>query len=125
MAEAAPKNGEYLEGKLWFARRGSLLTIGLTSAAIDQVGDVEGVEFPDEGDDFDKGDVALTIEGTKGSFEVTVPAAGTVNELNEVVSASPEVISEDPLEEGWLLKMEIQDPSDLTEFSEDASDDEE
>jgi glycine cleavage system H protein len=92
------------------------VTVGLTNSAIEELGEIEGVELPSEGDDFDKGDVVVTVEGTKGAFEVTTPAAGVINEINESAKGEPTMISEDPLEEGWLVKLEIQDTSDLKEF---------
>ena len=55
MSEAAPKSGEYLDGKLWFTRKAAIVTIGLTSAAIEEIGAVQKIEMPEEGDDFTKG----------------------------------------------------------------------
>jgi glycine cleavage system H protein len=123
MAKSGPKNGEYQEGKLWFHRKGSMITVGLTSLATEEIGQVESVEFPDEGSDFVKGDVVVTIDGTTGKFEVTTPASGIINEINEQAQKEPEMISEDPLEEGWLFKLEIQDISDLQEFAAEEDDD--
>jgi glycine cleavage system H protein len=117
MADIAPKNGEFLEGKLWFHRKGSVLTVGMTSMAVEELGSVEAIEFPDEGDDFDKDDVVVTVDGSNGKLEVITPAAGIVLEINEAAKIEPDMVSEDPLEEGWLIKIEIQDSSDLKEFS--------
>jgi glycine cleavage system H protein len=117
MAEVAPKNGEFADGKLWFQRKGSTVTIGMTSAAIEDVGSVQAIEFPDEGDDFEKGDVLVTVDGTNGSIEVTAPATGVVHEINGAAKEEPDMVSEDPLEEGWLIKLEVQDTSDLKEFA--------
>ncbi len=116
MSDVAPKNGEYHEGKLWFHRKGSVITLGVTSAAIEELGALEGIEFPDEGDDFDKGDVVITVEGSRGSLEVVTPAAGVILEINEAAKNEFDVVTEDPLEEGWLVKLEIQDSSDLKEY---------
>jgi glycine cleavage system H protein len=116
MAEIAPKNGEFLEGKLWFQRKGSVVTVGLTSVAVEEVGSVEAIEFPDEGDDFDKGDVVVTVSGSQGKIEVITPAAGIIQDVNAAAQEDPDMVTEDPLEEGWLVKMEIQDTSDLKEY---------
>jgi glycine cleavage system H protein len=116
MADVAPKNGEFLEGKLWFHRKGTTVTVGVTNLAIEEIGTVQGIEFPDEGDDFEKGDVVITVDGSAGSFEVITPATGVVQEINEAVKGEPDMVSEDPLEEGWLVKLEIQDTSDLKEY---------
>lgn len=108
-----PKSGDYQDGKLWFSRRGSTLTLGLTSRAVEDIGEVESVEYPEDGDDFEKGDAVLTVNGTNGVMDVVTPATGTVKEANESVKAEPDIVSEDPLEEGWLIKLEIEDPTEL------------
>ena len=116
MSDAAPKHGEYQDGKLWFHRKGSMVTVGLTLSAIEDIGSVESVELPEEGEDFEKGNVVATVDGTNGSLEIITPASGVVQEINETAKDNAEVITDDPLEEGWLLKLEIQDASDLSEF---------
>ena len=113
----APKNGEFLEGKLWFARKGSIVTVGLTSAAIEEIGPVETMEFPDEDDDFGKGDPMLTVSGSRGTIEVIAPATGIIKEINTAAQDEPEMVSDDPLEEGWLVKLEIEDNSELLEYT--------
>jgi glycine cleavage system H protein len=115
--EIAPKNGEFLEGKLWFQRKLTTVTVGLTLAAIDDLGEVESVELPSDGDDFSKGDVIATVDGTNGKLEVIAPASGFVKEINESLGEEPGVVSEDPLEEGWLVKLEVEDTSELKEFA--------
>jgi glycine cleavage system H protein len=114
----APKEGEYQEGKVWFTRRGGVITIGLTSSAIEDLGEVESVELPSVDDHFEKDDVVLTIEGTNGSMEVTVPAGGNVVGTNENLQTAPELASEDPVETGWLIELELQDPTELMEYGE-------
>lgn len=116
----APKYGEYNEGQFWFQRKLTTLTIGLTSVGVEALGgQVESIEFPDEGADFDKGEVVVTVEGSRGTLEVTTPAAGLIEEINEQAREESSVVAEDPLEEGWLVKLEIQDKSDLQEFAGD------
>ena len=112
----APKEGEYSNGKFWFSRKGSTITLGLTSSAVDEIGQVESVDLPDDGDDFDMGEVCVTIEGSKGTIELVTPAAGIVEEANRAIDEEPDMVSEDPLEEGWLVKIEMQDSTDLQEF---------
>jgi glycine cleavage system H protein len=121
-ADIAPKNGEFNDGKLWFHRKGNLVTVGMTSMAVEEVGEVQSIEFPDEGTDFVKGDTVITVDGTNGKLEVICPATGIVQEINEAAKAEPDMVSEDPLEEGWLIKLEIEDTSDLKEFRVDDED---
>lgn len=117
MSEIAPKSGEYAEGSLWFTRKNNVITVGITASALDEIGDVEGVELPTEKDDFTKDDVIATVEGSQGSVEVTTPASGVVLEINSGLTSDPSLIAEDPTEEGWLVKLEIQDKSDLKEYA--------
>lgn len=116
MSEKAPKFGEFQDGKLWFTRKGNLITVGLTSLAIEEVGDIEKIEMPEESEDFVKGDAIGNVVGSTGELELTIPATGSVNEINSAVAGEPSLASDDPLEEGWLLKIEIEDPAELKEF---------
>ena len=117
MSDSAPKSGEYQDGKLWFHRKGDIVTVGMTMSGLEDIGAVESVDFPDEGEDFEKGNIIATIDGTNGKLEVITPASGVIQEVNEAAKEEPEVISDDPLEEGWLVKLEIQDASDLREYT--------
>lgn len=119
---SAPKSGEFMDGKAWFTRKQTVLTIGVTNAALDEIGEVESITLPDEGDDLATEEVVVTIEGTSGTLELITPAAGLVHAVNERVGDAPETLAEDPLEEGWLVKIEIQDPTDLKEFAESNED---
>lgn len=110
-----PKDGEFDQGRLWFSRRGNVLTLGLTSRAIEALGDLEAIELPEEGDHFDAGDDIATVDGTRGSIELSLPSKGVVLEVNGVAN-DPSAVAEDPLEEGWLLKYQIDDLDSLTEL---------
>lgn len=110
-----PKEGEFDQGRFWFSRRGNVLTIGLTSAAIDALGDLEAIELPEEGDHFDAGDDIATVDGTRGTYGVALPMKGVVLEVNGVAT-DPSAVAEDPLEEGWLLKYQIDDLDGLIEL---------
>lgn len=115
--EKAPNQGEYQEGKLWFHRKGKTVTIGMTSLAVEEVGEVQSVDLPTEAEDYEKGDVLCVVDGATGKVEITAPATGTIKETNESIADEPGIVSEDPLEEGWIIKLEIEDTSDLKEFA--------
>lgn len=119
MAEAAPKSGEFSEGRLWFRRKGSVLTIGMTSHAIEILGALQTFGLPEEGEECQKGEVLTTVEGSGGSLEIVSPISGAIHEVNTALEEEPEIASEDPLEEGWLLKIQIEDQSELQDLVED------
>ena len=108
---------EYNDGKFWFHKKLNIVTIGLTLAALDEIGEVEAVNLPSDGDDFDKDDVVCEVDGSDGTIKVYTPAAGFVAEVNSPVSDDVQIVNEDPIDEGWLVKLEIQDDSDLKEYA--------
>lgn len=110
-----PSEGEFDQGRLWYSRRGNVLTIGLTSRAIDSLGDLEAIDVPEEGDHFNAGDDFVTVEGSRGSIEVSLPTKGLVVEVNSA-TADLSSIADDPLEEGWLIKYQIDDLNSLLEL---------
>lgn len=116
MSEAAPKEGEFAEGKFWFTRRLGVVTVGLTSLAVEEIGTVESVELPEDGDDYSRGEVVVTIDGSNGALDVTAPASGFITEINDNAKKNPEIVAEDPFEEGWLFKIQIEDPTELKEL---------
>jgi|SRR6516162_5128882 glycine cleavage system H protein len=107
---------EFNEGKLWFQKKSGVVTIGITLAALDEIGDVEDIDLPSEGDDVDKDDILCEISGADGVIKVYAPAAGFVTAVNEPLKEDVEILNEDPIDEGWLVKLEIQDESDLKEY---------
>lgn len=110
----------YEDGKLWFHKKaGGILYIGITSEGLEALGEAESVSLPSEGDDLSKGDVACEIIGSEADLEIIVPASGIVKKANESLESDMDVLNEDPIDDGWLFKMEIQDATDLEEFLEE------
>lgn len=108
---------EYDDGKLWFHKKaGGIVILGVTPDAIDEIGEARSVEVPETGDDFEKDDVVCELRGPNGIVKVYAPAAGFVKDINASLSNDVMIVNEDPIDEGWLVKLEIQDDSDLTEF---------
>jgi glycine cleavage system H protein len=84
---------EFNDGKLWFQKKNNVLTIGLTLDALDEIGEVEGVNLPSGGDDFDKDDVICEVDGADGSIKVYTPAAGIVSEVNSPLTDDIEILN--------------------------------
>lgn len=96
-------------------------TIGLTDYAVEQLGDVVFVELPEIGSEYNKGEVFATVESVKAASEIYMPISGTITSINEDIAASPELLNEDPLGNGWLVKIDSQaddaEFADLLEYS--------
>ena len=96
---------EYDEGRIWFRRIGDLITVGLTEKALEEIGAVQRVQLPAEGDEVNQDDVVAEIEGAKLNFEVIAPLDGGIFAVNEPLSEDFETLQGDPLDEGWLFKL--------------------
>jgi len=99
---------EYDDGRIWFKKKGKVITIGLTEKAFEEVGEVEGVILPSEGDELTQDDVLGEVTGTKISFEIISPVDGSVVAVNETLSDDIEPLIEDPLDEGWICQIRME-----------------
>jgi len=117
-----PSGLKYAKSDEWVKLEGDEATIGITDFAQDQLSDVVYVEMMvDEGDKVSKGDTVATVESVKAAADVNFPASGTITAINEDLADEPEVLNSDPYEAGWMIKMKLDDPSELDELM-DAAD---
>jgi len=98
---------EYDEGRIWYRKKGGVITVGLTEKALEEIGGIQGISLPVEGDECLQDDVIGEIEGVKSAFEVISPVDGTIVAVNESLAEEYEVIESDPLDEGWIYKVQI------------------
>jgi glycine cleavage system H protein len=113
---------EYDEGKIWYKRKGGIITVGLTEKAFEEIGSVQGVVLPGEGDEFTQDDVVCEIEGDKAAFEVIAPSDGSIVAINDILTEEFELLESDPLDEGWMFKMQV--PKDEEAETEEDDDEE-
>ena len=90
--------------------------VGVTDYAQDQLGDIVFVELPDEGDEFDEGDTFTVIESVKAVADTYAPVSGTIEEANEDLEDTPELINQDPYGGGWIAVFQLSDESELDEL---------
>ena len=101
----------------WVKVDGNSATIGISDFAQDQLSDIVYIEFNKEaGESIEKGQILATIESVKAAADVNSPISGKVIEVNESLSDTPEVINEDPYENGWLFKVEFNNTSELDDL---------
>jgi glycine cleavage system H protein len=99
---------EYDDGRIWFRKKGGLVTVGLTEKGLEEIGGIQSVSLPAEGEDLFQDDVICEIEGEKLNFELISPVDGGVAEVNEALIEEPSLLKEDPLDEGWMVKIRVQ-----------------
>ncbi|WP_442914814.1 glycine cleavage system protein GcvH [Marinitoga sp. 1197] len=100
----------------WVEVEGKIATIGITSHAAEELGDVTFVELPEEGKEISKGEVLCAVESVKSASDVYSPISGKVIEVNTELDASPEIINEDAEGKGWIVKIELSNESELDEL---------
>ena len=108
----------YTKEHEWLSSDSGEATIGVTSYAVDQLGDIVHVDLPNVGDEFEEGESFGTIESTKTVSDLYMPSNGKVIEVNEHVLNNPEGIQDSPYDAGWLVKVELSAPAKLLEASE-------
>ncbi len=89
------------------------VTVGITSFAVDQMGDVVFLELPEVGDAVEQGENFGTIESVKAVEDLKAPVSGEVIEINEALVESPEDIANNAYGSGWLIKIKAADLTDL------------
>jgi glycine cleavage system H protein len=111
-----PDDIKYHREHAWVRVEGKRATIGITDYAQQQMGDIVYVDLPESDTEIDADSELSEIESTKATSPVISPVSGTVVEANEDLADSPEIINEDPYGNGWLVTLEMNDPSELNDL---------
>ena len=107
-----PDNLRYTNDHEWLKVEGHTATIGITDYAQEQLGDIVYVELPGESEKITKDATFGVIESVKAVSDCFAPVSGKVVEINDPLKESPETINEDCYGEGWLIRMEMSNPSE-------------
>jgi len=91
----------------------TIVTVGISAFALDQLGDIVFLELPDVGDTVEKGETFGTVESVKAVEDLKSPVNGDVLERNEAIVVSPEQIADDPYGDAWLIKIKADNLEDL------------
>src|SRR5262249_39821882 len=113
-----PQGLKYSKEHEWVATEDSVATIGITDHAQTQLGEIVYIELPAIGEKISKDDPFGVVESVKAVSDIYAPVSGTVVEVNEDLPESPEVVNEDPYGDGWLIKVKMNDASDLADLRE-------
>jgi glycine cleavage system H protein len=111
-----PEELKYTEEHEWALLEGDLVSIGITDFAQDQLGDVVFVELPNVGDRVEVGKTFGVVESTKAVSDIYAPIDGLIVEVNAELPDAPEIINTSPYEDGWLIRIKPDDPSDLEDL---------
>ncbi|MHA7970986.1 glycine cleavage system protein GcvH [Rhizobium sp. CAU 1783] len=105
----------------WLKLEGDVATVGITTHAAEQLGDLVFVELPEVGASFDKGGDAATVESVKAASEVYCPLDGEIVEVNQAIVDDPSLVNSDPQGAGWFFKLKLKTASDADALLDEAA----
>ena len=105
----------------WIRVDGNNATVGISSHAQEQLGDIVFAETPQAGRSLRKGEEAAVVESVKAASDVYSPISGTVIEGNSALADDPAIINNDPEGAGWFFKLEVTNPSELEGLMDEAA----
>ena len=108
-----PANLKYSTDHEWVKIDGDIATVGITDFAQSQLGDVVFVDIQTEGEALDKAEIFGAIEAVKTVADALMPVSGTIVEVNGELEAAPESVNKDPYGAGWMIKIKMNNPSEL------------
>ncbi len=111
---------KYTREHEWIRIEGDSAIVGITFYAQEQLGDVVFVELPEADTSADKGAEVAVVESVKAASDIYAPVTGTIIESNNELSERPELVNEDPENDGWFFKMQLSDPSELDDLLDEA-----
>ena len=108
-----PENLKYTKDHEWLSLDGDIATIGVTDFAQRELGDIVFVDIDTVGQDLDENAVFGSVEAVKTVSDLYLPVAGTVLEINEDLSNTPENVNNDPYNTGWMVKVKVANVADV------------
>jgi glycine cleavage system H protein len=108
-----PEDLKYTREHEWARVEGERATVGITDYAQEALGDIVYVDLPAAGTSVSAGERFGEVESTKSVSDIYSPVSGTIVERNDDLDKSPEIINSDPYGRGWLVVVQVGDPSEL------------
>jgi len=108
-----PANLKYTKTHEWVALDGEIATIGITEFAAGQLTDLSYIELPEVGRNLSVGEDCGVIETVKAASDLYAPVAGEVTEVNSTLEEDFDLLTNEPLGDGWIMKMKVSDTAEV------------
>ncbi len=108
-----PRNCRYTKDHFWVRPEGNEAVIGVSDYLQRELGDIVFVDLPEVDDDIEALGTFGIIESDKAVADLITPVTGTVVKIDKALEEGPELVNEDPYGEGWLVRIELDDPEHL------------
>jgi len=111
-----PQDLRYTKDHEWVKVEGDVATIGVTEYAASQLGDVVFVDLPNVGKAVDQFATFGVVESVKAVSDLYAPVSGEITDVNAELGAKPELVNSDPFGDGWMIRVKVADPGQLTDL---------
>ncbi len=111
----------YTKDHEWIRVDGDTGTVGITTYAAGQLGDVVYVELPETGAKFARGDDFAVVESVKAASDVYAPVSGSVLEVNSALTEAPEKVNEAAQGDAWFVRVKLADAGELSDLMDEAA----
>ncbi|MCZ6596697.1 MAG: glycine cleavage system protein GcvH [Planctomycetota bacterium] len=107
-----PTDRKYTKSHEWVKISGDIAVVGITDFAVNELcsgneGDLVYCDLPEAGRMVEAGETFGEIESVKAVADLNSPVGGTVTEVNVVIEENLEILSKDPWNEGWMIKLQL------------------
>jgi glycine cleavage system H protein len=106
-----PADLKYTKDHEWVRIDGDVAVVGITDFAQGELGDIVYVDVDTLDETLEKDEVFGSVEAVKTVSDLFMPLSGEVTEFNEALEDAPELVNTDPYGEGWMIKIQLSDPS--------------
>jgi len=97
---------KYTEDHEWIRHEADgTVTVGITTHAQEQLGDIVFVQLPEVGRRIKAGEEAVVIESVKAAADIKMPLGGEIVAVNTLLNDAPETVNHDPMSQGWFLRV--------------------
>jgi len=111
-----PSELKFLSSHEWVSVDGNVATVGVSDHAQELLGDLVFVELPEVGSAVSAGDSVAVIESVKAASDTYAPVSGEITEVNEELEDAPERINDDPYGDGWMYRVQMEDPGEVNDL---------
>jgi len=111
-----PAELKYTKDHEWVRVDGNIATVGITAFAQGELGDIVYVEIETEGEELDQEEVFGSVEAVKTVSDLFMPVSGKIIEFNGALESNPEAVNSDPYGDGWMVKVELSNPSEIEDL---------